>query len=53
MTHSRCLPLTCKDVPIKLNIYRRLNQFLHSIANSDNSIDRLCGKILSMGSNQI
>ena len=50
MTHSRYLPLICKDVPIKLNIYRRFNQFLHSIVNSDNSIVRLCANILLMGS---
>ena len=50
MTHSRYLPLICKYVPIKLNIYRRFNRFLYSIVNSDNSIVRLCGKILLMGS---
>ena len=50
MTHSRYLSLICKDVPIKLNIYRRFNRFLHSVVNSDNSIVRLCGKILLMGS---
>ena len=50
MTHSRYLPLICKDVPITLNIYRRFNRFLYSIVNSDNSIIRLCGRILLMSS---
>ena len=50
MTHSRYLPLICKNVCIKLNIYRRFNQFLHSKGNTDNSIIRLCGRILLIGS---
>ena len=34
----------------KLWILKVSSQFLHSIVNSDNSIVRLCGKILLMGS---
>ena len=48
MTHSRYLSLDLQNVPIRLNIYTRVNQFLHSIVNSDNSIVRLCGRILLM-----
>ena len=51
MTHSRYLPLICKDVPIKLNMYQRFNKFLNNVVNSDNSIVRLCGNILLKGSN--
>ena len=51
MTHFRYLPLICKDVPIKLNMYQRFNKFLNNVVNSDNSIVRLCGNILLKGSN--
>ena len=51
MCHSIYLELIVNDIPIELQIYKRVVKFFHSIFTSENKILSICGQLVLEGSN--
>ena len=49
-THRRYLYLICYDPPIDVQLYKRFNQLIHTMQNSDNDCVKLAGKLAVYGS---
>ena len=49
-THSKYLPLICDDLPIDVQLFKRLNKFLNKALCSSNGCVKTCGHLAINGS---
>ena len=45
------MQIICNNVPVKVQLYKRLNKLMYSLLNNGNPCVELAGKLVTSGSN--